>query len=121
MPAVYLLHFDRPLAGGRQPRHYLGWTGKENLRVRLERHARGNGACIIANGFRPQGIGFTLVRTWWRATRATERTLKRHHNPARMCPICNPSTRAMVVVVDGRVVHRRVRMVRPRVRFTATL
>lgn len=118
MASVYLLHFDAPLTGGRQPSHYLGWTGKERLRDRLQRHARGDGAKIIANGFKANGIGFRLVRTWPGATKAVERALKRHHSPKRMCRVCAPGSRAMVVTDnEGRVVHQRTIQRYPKTRF----
>ena len=67
---VYLLHFDRPY---QHARHYVGWA-EDDLLARLDRHARGHGARLIAVIWQA-GIGFTLVRTC-EGTRRTERAIK---------------------------------------------
>jgi hypothetical protein len=121
---VYLLHFDKPLEGSNRPQHYLGWTAK--LRERMEYHAAYGGACIIRNGFRPRGIGFSLARTWPGAGRGVERWIKLHYRNLRiLCPMCCPSTtRALHIsglIEWGANVYRaewhRPRVRRPGLRF----
>ncbi|WP_300614238.1 hypothetical protein [Trebonia sp.] len=80
---VYLLHFSHPY---QHARHYTGWT--EDLIDRLERHATGNGARLMAVIYRA-GIGFTLVRTC-EGTRRTERAIKNQGGAVRFCPLCTP-------------------------------
>lgn len=79
---VYLLCFNKPF---KHARHYLGWT--EDLPSRLERHASGNGAKIVAAA-QAAGVGWTLVRTWLDKTRYFERKLKSQNNGPRLCPRC---------------------------------
>lgn len=83
---VYLLHFSHPY---QHARHYTGWT--EDLIDRLERHATGNGARLMAVIFQA-GIGFTLVRTC-EGTRRTERAIKNAGGAVRYCPACTPHPR----------------------------
>jgi predicted GIY-YIG superfamily endonuclease len=78
---VYLLHFDRRY---RHAGHYTGWSA--NLELRLEEHAAGYGARLLAV-LRDAGIGWRLARTW-AGTRNTERALKRQGGAARRCPLC---------------------------------
>ena len=66
---IYMLHFDQPY---RHARHYVGWT--EDLLDRLDRHAAGHGARLMAVIWQA-GIGFTLVRIC-EGTRHTERAIK---------------------------------------------
>ena len=79
---IYLLHFDRPYA---HARHYLGWTNGK-LGMRLDRHAAGNGARLLAV-VASAGIGWSLARTW-PGTRARERQIKRQGGLSRSCPQC---------------------------------
>ena len=53
---IYMLHFHQPY---KHARHYVGWT--DDLLDRLDRHAKGTGARLIAVIWQA-GIGFTLVR-----------------------------------------------------------
>lgn len=119
MSAVYLLCFDDRLPGSSQPNHYLGYTGRASLVKRLREHSHtSNGAAIIRNGFRANGIHFTLVRTWPGASRAVERALKQHHNPRRLCPVCTPNARGLTVTdATGKVLYQRKRFQRPRTRY----
>lgn len=66
--AVYLLHLDTPLPRGVSRRgtplragHYLGYA--EDLEARLERHANGTGARMLAVA-RERGIGWQVARVW---------------------------------------------------------
>lgn len=78
---VYLLHFDRAY---KHARHYLGTT--INLAERIERHRSGQGARLV-EVITAAGIGFQCVRTW-KGGRKKERSLKRLHNGAKLCPVC---------------------------------
>lgn len=89
MATTYLLHFDRPLA---HARHYIGWTDGP-LHDRLNAHARGQGARIMAV-CRERGIGWELARVWPDTDRKWERSLKRGtKNSTRLCPVCSPELR----------------------------
>lgn len=83
---VYLLHFDRAY---KHARHYIGFVdgGQRKLKARLERHASGHGARLLAV-VTQAGIGWTVARTWPLASRRQERSLKRGRGGPRLCPIC---------------------------------
>jgi predicted GIY-YIG superfamily endonuclease len=78
---IYMLHFDQPY---RHARHYVGWT--EDLMDRLDRHAEGRGARLIAVIWHA-GIGFTLIRVC-EGTRRRERAIKNDGGATRFCPAC---------------------------------
>ena len=88
---VYLIHFEQPIGDLSNPhgqaQHYLGYT--DNLEQRIQRHRSGNGSALMA-AVADAGIGWSVVRTW-PGDRSTERKLKRQHNNARFCPVCNGS------------------------------
>jgi predicted GIY-YIG superfamily endonuclease len=79
---VYLIHLDRPLC---HSEHYLGYA--DDLDARLERHASGQGARMLAV-CRKRGITWRLARTW-EGGRAIERRLKRRHEAPLLCPVCS--------------------------------
>lgn len=79
---VYLLHFEAPY---RHARHYLGFT--MDLTARLEEHARGGGARLMAV-IAAAGIGFQLARTWV-GSRSLERKIKKRKESPALCPLCN--------------------------------
>jgi predicted GIY-YIG superfamily endonuclease len=81
---VYLLHFDEPY---KHARHYVG--SAENLAVRLSEHRKGKGARLI-QVIQEAGIGWRLVRVWFKGGRALEKRIKRARNHPRLCPVCNP-------------------------------
>lgn len=86
MAAIYVLHFDRPLA---HAQHYIGCT--DNIRARLEAHARGAGSRLCKE-LRKQGIGWTLgaiFKCSHRRMRQLERSLKDQKNASRYCEICS--------------------------------
>jgi predicted GIY-YIG superfamily endonuclease len=100
---VYLIHFDRPLAG--HASHYLGWTGKDDLADRYRRHLSGDGARILrAAGL--VGITFRIVRTW-EGDRHFERALKKRKKGPKLCPVCrgeltlDAATAAVIAQVAG--------------------
>jgi len=78
---IYMLHFHRPY---QHARHYVGWT--EDLFDRLDRHASGHGARLVAVIWQA-GIGFTLIRIC-EGTRRRERAIKNAGGAVRYCPAC---------------------------------
>lgn len=80
--AVYLLHFERPIA---HARHYLGYA--DDVDTRIAKHRNGNGARLVAE-FVANDIGFTVARIWPGGDRTFERKLKNRHNTPRLCPVC---------------------------------
>lgn len=85
MGAVYLLHYERGLLGGRN-RHYTGWTAGDPER-RITEHRAGKGSAF-AREMRRQGIGFEVAGVWSARDTADERYLKSQKNAPRYCPIC---------------------------------
>ncbi len=101
---VYLLHFDKPYqakTGARKKTaaHYIGWTN--NLRDRVNEHARGGGARLMEI-IALDGIGFTVARTWT-GDRKTERHLKNRHNHRVLCPCCDAQRSARNAATLGAV------------------
>lgn len=87
---VYLLHFSRPFW---HARHYVGFVDSaDGLQRRLEDHARGQGARIVAAA-RAVGITFVLARVWPDGDRGFERRIKRRKMTPRYCPICRAKAR----------------------------
>jgi predicted GIY-YIG superfamily endonuclease len=82
MSTIYLLHLDKPL---RHARDYVGLA--DDLDARLERHASGQGARMLAV-CRERGITWRLVRTW-QGGRKFERQLKNRKETPALCPICS--------------------------------
>ena len=80
--AVYLLHFERPIA---HARHYLGYA--DDVDDRIARHRTGHGARLVAE-FVANVIDFTIAKVWPKGDRKFERKLKNRHNTPRMCPVC---------------------------------
>jgi predicted GIY-YIG superfamily endonuclease len=81
MSTIYLLHLDKPL---RHARHYVGLA--DDLAARLERHASGQGARMLAVCVE-RGISWQLVRTW-EGGRKFERQLKNRKEAPKLCPVC---------------------------------
>jgi len=81
MSTIYLLHFDKPL---KHAKHYIGLA--DDLDARLERHAAGQGARMLAV-CRERGITWRVARTWT-GDRKFERWLKRKKGSAWFCPVC---------------------------------
>ena len=83
MPAVYILHFSRPL---KHAAHYVGFT-KQNVENRFQEHVNGTGARItqVCND---QGITYVVARMFKGKGRKFERKLKNTHSVKDYCPIC---------------------------------
>ena len=81
----------RPAPGKtrRNCRQVQHWT--DDLLYRLDRHAKGTGARLIAVIWQA-GIGFTLVRVC-EGTRRRERAIKNAGGAVRYCPACTPHPR----------------------------
>ena len=94
---VYLLHLDRPLAGGCNQHgkplagHYLGWTMFPSVTRRVEMHRKGQSGCKYIKQAKREGIGLTLARTWQNVDRNFERKLKNRKAAGRLCPVCQPA------------------------------
>lgn len=85
--AVYILHFDTPLA---HARHYVGWAN--DVERRLQHHRAGTGA-RFTQVLNERGIGFQLACIYPEADKTFERHLKRTHNTAKYCPLCHAQPR----------------------------
>ena len=88
---IYLLHFSGKV--GDHAQHYLGWAKDVNRRLK-------NHSAKLVMEAKSKGMGIKVVRTW-DGTRDQERQLKKHHNPKRMCPECNPEYAAGRGVLQG--------------------
>jgi hypothetical protein len=78
-----------PAKPGTNCRKVQHWT--DDLLDRLDRHAAGNGARLVAVIWQA-GIGFTLIRIC-DGTRRTERAIKHAGGAVRYCPACTPRPR----------------------------
>ena len=90
---LYLLHFDRPLVGGKKSsRHYLG--AARDLDARIAQHRAGTSRAKIMRALYGAGISFEVARVWQfkgpRTAFHAEAEIKRQHNHRRFCPMCNP-------------------------------
>lgn len=77
----YLIHFDEPFGPSQ---HYIGYA--LNLRERMAKHRRGEGANLLAELNRA-GIGYRVVRVWAARGRETEKQLK-GLGSRYLCPVC---------------------------------
>lgn len=84
---VYLLHFDSPYPNGKRPQHYLGHADKGRFARRITEHRNGSSKARLTQVFAELGIQFVIARTWT-GDYDLERSLKRRHRPASLCPIC---------------------------------
>jgi predicted GIY-YIG superfamily endonuclease len=82
MSTIYLLHLSEPLA---HASHYLGIA--DDLDARLERHANGQGARMLAVCVE-RGITWRVARTW-QGGRKLERQLKNRKEAPKLCVICS--------------------------------
>jgi predicted GIY-YIG superfamily endonuclease len=85
---IYLIHFDEPIgnrANARgQAQHYIGYA--LDLAERLQEHARGDGARIMA-AVVAYGVDWYVVKTW-KGNRKDERKLKNRKKARKICPVC---------------------------------
>lgn len=91
----YLLHYEQPYMGrpSAPTRHYLGYS--RCIGRRITEHAQGKGA-HYTKAVHAAGIVFEVAAIWPHATRTDERTLKRRHRHAQLCPICRGASAAGV-------------------------
>jgi len=82
---VYLLHFDEPF---KHAKHYLGYTGRNDINYRMKEHSSGRGSKLMA-AVSAAGIKFTIAKVWEDGDRTFERKIKNQKNTPRFCPICN--------------------------------
>lgn len=89
--AVYLLHFDRPVAEGRPAQHYMGFAdgGEDAVQRRLRRHLEKRGSRLVAAAVK-RGIEVRLAFVWPEGDRDFERRLKNRKESKVFCPICTP-------------------------------
>lgn len=93
--ALYLLHWDPPLVGGRQPQHYLGWTNRSVEERVLDHLNDGPHAARVVVAAVEAGCEIRLARVWPDGTRADEAAMKKSHRGFRkVCPMCNPADEA---------------------------
>lgn len=81
---IYLLHLDPPY---KHAKHYLGWTGKEDVYDRVLQHVAGRGSPLVRAAVQAGSL-VVVARTWADSDRFEERRLK-GHSSTRYCPICN--------------------------------
>ena len=81
---IYLICMSRRYE---HARHYLGWTGKDDVEERLGHHRAGNGSRLLRAAVQC-GIELEVVRTW-RGTRGDERVMHRRRSNVRYCPRCS--------------------------------
>lgn len=92
--AVYLLHWDEALEGGRNPKHYLGYVAGETLgdvQKRFRSHVLQTGShpAKIVGAAVAAGREVGIVRVWTSGDRDLERALKREKRGFRdLCPAC---------------------------------
>jgi predicted GIY-YIG superfamily endonuclease len=81
---VYLIHFDRSIGGDKsraRAQHYIGFTQEGKLMERMQEHASGQGAKIMAAVSLVYRVGWRVVRTW-DGGRHLERQLKNKKGPS---------------------------------------
>jgi hypothetical protein len=87
--ALYLLHWDPPLVGGRQPQHYLGWTSRAVEERVLDHLNDGPHAARIVVAAVEAGCEITLARVWPKGSRTEESAMKKAKKSfASICPVC---------------------------------
>jgi predicted GIY-YIG superfamily endonuclease len=84
--AVYLLHFEQPVA---RARHYLGFTRDDRLQQRLAEHLAGKGASLTRRAVK-QGTAIYLARVFPTLTANDEKRIKTGSHFDKLCPICCP-------------------------------
>lgn len=88
MPDLYLLHFAEPY---QHARHYLGYavgTGRGREYAKAQARGVAIGAHELVMSVQAAGIEITVADVWIGEGRALQRSMRRSHNLARHCPIC---------------------------------
>ncbi|MBI3942959.1 MAG: GIY-YIG nuclease family protein [Chloroflexi bacterium] len=87
MGYVYILHFDRKY---QHSQHYVGYT--KDIDRRMAQHRRGwSLGTRYLMAVKEAGIGWFV--TVFDGGRDLERKIKRSHNTARYCPVCQAERR----------------------------
>lgn len=92
MPDIYLLHFATPYA---HARHYLGYavgTGRGRAYAEAQCDGRAIGAHELVMAAQGCGVELEVAAVWVGEGRSLQRELRRSHNLARHCPICQSAT-----------------------------
>lgn len=95
---IYVLHFSEPIE---HARHYIGWTGKDDVQERLKSHMNGAGARIMRAVAR-RGIKVELALVIPGADLNFERQIKNRGGAGRWCPLCGLNTRGVPVWKGGK-------------------
>lgn len=89
--ALYLLHWDPPLPGGRFPQHYLGWTNRSVEERVLDHLNDGPRAARVVVAAVQYGCEIRLARVWPEGDRTLEAKMKKAKTGfRRVCPVCSP-------------------------------
>lgn len=80
---------------------YLTPYQAAGVALRIASHRAGHGSRLMAV-ITEAGIGFRVTRIWASATRAHEAGLKDLNDRRRLCPDCNPGTRAGTIITPRR-------------------
>jgi hypothetical protein len=85
--AVYLVHFHRRY---KHAQHYLRFCETDDVQSRMDRHAAGRGARLLA-AVSAARIPVRVARLWPgpKANRTFERRLKNSCRLANLCPVCS--------------------------------
>jgi hypothetical protein len=102
--AVYLLHSTVPLAraGGREVRHYLGYTPDGGLAQRLAAHRAGRKSARIVQEFLRQGADLVVGNYWPGLSPLDERRMKANGHLERKCLQCQANElQTKLAVLNG--------------------
>jgi len=101
MATVYLLHFNKKVAG--HAGHYLGFTNRK-LEQRLRDHRSKTDGASLTRALIQNGGDFRVAATMkfdcpYKA-RAMERFLKNRKNHSQLCPICKAIKKGQPAMVN---------------------
>jgi predicted GIY-YIG superfamily endonuclease len=97
---VYLIHFEKKF---KHAQHYIGFCKDGNLKKRIKRHRKGDGAKLL-RAVSLAGIEYNIVRVWDDGTQDFERRMKKTHHRELFCPICNPDYSG-IYLLDSRIIE----------------
>lgn len=80
---IYLIHIEPAF---KHARHYIGFTSRDDVNLRLNEHKNGTGSIMLRHAVRA-GCELILANTW-QGDRTAERRMKKQKNSKRFCPIC---------------------------------